>query len=432
MRVSFLDMSVVDLRLGAFFLAVLIYGVFGSPTPDMPGVIEAVIAGLLVVSVGVRNLGKLFQFRGNGDVPDYYLAGRFLLFWGLICGLAVGAVQGNAVSHIVRDVIPFLFFLLPLFVRDLFARERSYAVFVGGACFVGVLFALRSLVDLSSLSFVGLAQIGAIATSAEGELLYLANMPTVLFAALALSGFAGQNLVRSLRVPVLVRAGLYAALALLPLLALAVSLQRASLGLYVLAIGMLLMGALYSRPYRGWRVIFPLGALVAIAFPAVILFFDVVLAKTVAVGFNSRFEEIGAVWRSLSMNPISIVFGKGLGATFLSPAVGDLEVNFTHSLLSTMLLKTGLCGVALSLIYLAGLARLAVAALFKNSVLVMAIFMPVLIDVFLYASFKTFDFGLVLCLIPVILTRNVAQLYVGPVVTRDESGCKPEREYIKE
>ena len=123
-----------------------------------------------------------------------------------------------------------------------------------------------------------------------------------------------------------------------------------------------------------------------------------------------RAEEWCAVWAEIAAHPLSLIFGQGWGATFSSPAVADIEVNFTHGLLSSLLLKTGLAGFALGLAYLYGLGRVLVRLFSGYPVVVLAVAGPVLIDVVLYASFKSLDFGLVLALIPALLysskTRN--------------------------
>ena len=111
-----------------------------------------------------------------------------------------------------------------------------------------------------------------------------------------------------------------------------------------------------------------------------------------------RLEELSAVWDVVSANPLTLLFGAGWGAGFASPAVADIHVQFTHSLVSGMLLKTGLVGLFLSLFYLCALS-LRLFQLRLGVVWPLAIMAPVLIDVFLYASYKSLDFGLVLLVI---------------------------------
>src|SRR5690606_18183814 len=63
--------------------------------------------------------------------------------------------------------------------------------------------------------------------------------------------------------------------------------------------------------------------------------------KTSEVGLNMRGQELEAVFTMLSADPLRFFFGTGWGGVFSSPAVGMRNVNYTHSLLSTMFLKGG-------------------------------------------------------------------------------------------
>ena len=120
--------------------------------------------------------------------------------------------------------------------------------------------------------------------------------------------------------------------------------------------------------------------------------------KTALVGFNMRAEEMAAAWRQISAEPGSLLFGAGWGGTFESPAVGGLRVNYTHSLFSAMLLKTGLFGLALAFTYIVGVGVAFARAGFGRAALVLAIGAPFLIDVVFYAAYKSLDFGFILLL----------------------------------
>jgi hypothetical protein len=131
--------------------------------------------------------------------------------------------------------------------------------------------------------------------------------------------------------------------------------------------------------------------------------FDSLMRKTQIVGANMRVQEWQAVWAEISGSPLSVTFGQGWGARFASPAVADINVNFTHGLLSSLLLKTGVFGMLLGAAYIMTLLGRLKPYLKTHIVVVFAIAAPIAIDVFLYASFKSLDFGLVLALIPALL-----------------------------
>ncbi len=115
---------------------------------------------------------------------------------------------------------------------------------------------------------------------------------------------------------------------------------------------------------------------------------------------NMRWAEASAVIHEISASLPTMIFGKGWGATIASPAVGGVTVNFTHCLLTTYWLKTGLVGLFLALLYLFHIGVLLMRLLKVNPVMAVALGGPLAIDVLLYASFKSLDFGLVLLLVP--------------------------------
>jgi hypothetical protein len=114
-----------------------------------------------------------------------------------------------------------------------------------------------------------------------------------------------------------------------------------------------------------------------------------------------RWQEASVVMRSLAESPVFVLFGKGWGATVASPAVGGMTVNFTHSLFTTYWLKTGITGVLMVLYYLSSLGLLLPGIFFRNPMMALALAGPFLIDITLYASFKSLDFGILLLLMAV-------------------------------
>jgi hypothetical protein len=260
---------------------------------------------------------------------------------------------------------------------------------MGGLIGLGVMFGLRSAVQVIGQPFAPVYEFDADA------LYYLANSPAVLFAAMVLPILALQKM----RTGFVVSCVLLA-LACVPLLAMVVTLQRASLGALILY-ALILSAISFYRAPRKTLVSLGLGAVLLLPFLSEAQdVFQGFSHKTSLHGFNMRFEELGAIWLEISKNGLTLVFGKGWGGEFSSPAVADIRVNYTHSLLSAMLLKTGLLGLVLTFFYLFGLARLCLALLGAWPWIALAITAPVLIDVFLYASYKSLDFGLVLTLVP--------------------------------
>jgi len=392
--------QITELRSLALLTACTLYAGFSSPTPDNPGPIEIGIALLLLCAIPPGNAARFLQIHRPDTLP--WLAGRALFFITLISGTTSALFHGNSAANILRDLIPFALMFLPLLLwpQDKDQNTPFPKLLILCILIIGIGFSLRALIGLSLTDILSTMQKGLIATSENGELLYLANMPTVLFSAIFLCALAGYRLYHSMRLGSLLKSFALLLMAGVPILALSTSLQRASIGALLLALSTLLVIGIFRSPRRAGRIIIPGIALTLLLLPALTLFAELMAQKTVNVGMNMRFKEWQAVMETVTKNPATLLFGIGWGASFASPAVGGIEVNFTHSLLSSMLLKTGLLGLTLTALYLGALARMGLGLFRQSPIIAIAIAAPILIDVLLYASFKSFDFALVLCLIP--------------------------------
>jgi len=151
----------------AFLLAVAVYALFGSPTPDRVGIAEIAVGGLLAAALwrpafmGVRRLGFPTVFFG----------------FGLTVPTVTGILYGHDAGLLLRDVIAFLFLSLPVLGQHLWLPHHGEAgegrfkyVLCGGFVILGLVFALRSLLDLHFVT--------------PAPLTYFANMPEVLFSSM--------------------------------------------------------------------------------------------------------------------------------------------------------------------------------------------------------------------------------------------------------
>lgn len=371
------------LRVWGLFTAIIIYALWGTPTPDRAGFAEFAVGVLLVFAAGVQ--GGVSALRIGAAGPVWQKAAQLLLAYGLVVPLLSGVVHGNGVAAMARDIIPFLFLLMPLFIAPLFSGEQAetgkLTGFIAG---LGIVFSLRVLLPY------------LMERPAVVDPFMLGNAPTVLFAALLLIGLCGWFLYGG----DLFKSALCLLVALVPLAVMALIIQRASVGAVFMSVAALAVIGLVRRPLR---VILPLGlcVLTALAYAPVIgTVLQELAHKNELVGFNMRWQEAQAVLDALGGSVFTVLLGKGWGASVASPAVGGMVVNFTHSLITTYWLKTGLVGVLLVLFYLYRLGLLLARLFFRNPVVALALTGPLAIDVLLYASFKSLDFGLVLLLVP--------------------------------
>jgi len=382
----------------SFFLcaAILIHGAFGTPTPDAAGFAEILIGTLLVITVGA---GSLYGLIHHISATGWVRSGQYLLIYGVSLPLLVGLTAGHNLSLVLRDIIPFLFMLMPLFFRHTLenaGQGRVRLVLTLAIAGAGFLFAARVIVPFLHYSYEK-----GVRALAPADPFYLANAPTVFFAALMLLGMAGIFLYRggvSVRM-VLTALGLVS-LSLVPLSAMMLVEQRASAGAIILSCLILVGIGMVKKPGRMVPVFLALALAVMAGWDTLYFLASSLTEKTSIVGFNSRAQEMAAIVKSVWGSPWAVLFGKGWGATFESPAVGGIRVNFTHSLLTTYFLKTGLLGLALVGFYLVRLGLLLWPVLWRYPLIALAIGAPFAIDVFLYASFKSLDFGFLLMLIP--------------------------------
>lgn len=377
-------------RFVAFLTALVLYGLGGSPTPNEPGLYEIILGILLVCAVApeaARQITSVFSLHGS----LWALGARVLLLYGLTIPVLGGLINGNGLGPIFRDLVAFLFFLLPVFAAPVVTQgpvRKDFILFA--VALIGVSFSVRVLFPVWD---------AAIPWVKPGEPLYLGIAPTVLFAGLWFAGTAITKVASdepfSKTATIVPGAAVLSALCVF---AMAASLQRASLALFALALAILLGWMAFKAPKRALLPLLLVATVLLGAFPFWDDLWRALSVKTTLVGMNSRFEEAAAVMDTLTGSAGAVLFGKGWGADVVSPAVGGLSVNFTHSLVTAIWLKTGLVGIALAGVYMTGIAFCLLRILLRDPPLALALISPAVIDTFFYASYKSLDFGLILLL----------------------------------
>jgi len=378
-----------DYRAICLFFACLIYALFGSPTPDSLSIVEILVGILLALAIGIGRardaILRPVRYR------FWKSAGQLFLLYGLSVPFIVAVLNGYDLRAILRDFIPFLFLFLPLFLLPLIrARPYYFRSILFAFILIGLLFSLRSILMRYDLE----CKIWCV-----DELLYLENMPSVLFAALFLIGSAIAVMTRGLNIKNVIIFFVLMALSVLPIVAMISTIQRASLGAIALYVIVIQGYFIYKSPVRGGNALLMMvivAMVINFSFTAV---FASLWDKTQNVGLNMRPQEMEAVWQLLTSDLLTFLFGIGWGGHFNSPAVGGLSVNFTHNFFSSIFLKTGIIGLTLSIAYIAGLLERLSRVLIKSPVLGLALFLPIFIDLTLYASFKSLDFGLAILMI---------------------------------
>ncbi|MEZ5766185.1 MAG: hypothetical protein R3D69_19355, partial [Xanthobacteraceae bacterium] len=93
------------------------YGLLSSPTPDRIGLAEMLVGGLLIATVGLQSLRKLAHLAIPASVErDRGLADLAMVTILLVIPLMTGFLRGNRLEDIARDLVPAIYFLVPLLV----------------------------------------------------------------------------------------------------------------------------------------------------------------------------------------------------------------------------------------------------------------------------------------------------------------------------
>lgn len=361
-----------------FFGALVIYAGFSSPTPDHFGLAEVLVVALLAMAVRMA------------DIKETLFASLAFAF-GLALPVLSGVIRGNEISDMIRDIFPFLFLFMPLFYGWIM-RDESGRFFLVMAC-VGIIFSLRTIWAYQDV----LLSPSMWGQGPPADLLYLANSPEVLFSALYCAGKGGGLLFERRD---FIAGSALISLSILPVVAMALMMQRAGLGFFVLTSFIWSGLFLYFYPRRALGLFGILAVVGCLIWPIIEVVVMTLWQKTELVGLNSRAQEWSAVLDILNDDWTIALFGEGWGGRIENPAVGGLRVNYTHSLFSSLLLKTGIVGGGIILwgVFLP-IWRAVCHEFSRRSVdfvLVGALMSPLLISTFLYASYKSLGFGLIL------------------------------------
>ncbi len=355
----------------ALYLAIILYGLLSSPTPDSPSWVEFTIIGLIVISLGITRPIYALTARGFPITLSYH---RLFFVLMVTTPLAIGLINGYELTNVIRDIIPIIALILPLcFYRNALDALPVIMALAGG------LFALRYIAPvIPPLNFL----------AGDTSLLYLANSPLIPFAAIL--GFAWLSDIRN---NFLTKRLLGILLLVACFGAMAMTLQRAPIILTATACLIILGIRSVHKPIQSMVI----GAIVmACLAPLLPLIMDVgqsLSAKNMAVGFNNRIEEFQTVMAQ------STWFGHGWGSEIQSPAVGDIWVRFTHNMVSYYWLKSGIIGAIASIIFIILWAWQNIKLIRINPAIGLAVFVPFIIHVTLYTGFKTLDFALLLTLL---------------------------------
>lgn len=371
---------------------VAVYASFGSPTPDTPGVVEILVALGLMGCVGFQ--GFLTAINPHSFSTPFLKSLQMLFLCGLIVPTLSALFHDNALGFVVRDLAAFMFIALPLFLSvRLSTNPNLQKYFFASLVLTGVMLSIRTLLPILNIWIP------------QGELLYLSNSPIVLMTAIFLILTLWKN-VAVLSFKLWVSSCVMLCGILIVLGAMMLDVQRATIGAVIISLLIFMTLNFFKSPHKTIVPFFVFLGLILFFYPTITEILDVMAMKTAQVGMNSRIAEATAVFDVVKSNMGSFLFGLGWGATFPSPAVAGLDVNYTHSFLTTMFLKGGLI-LFICAVWAVMCALYEIFWLYRqDNIKGLISFWSLTIPVFLYASHKSLDFGLVLLLIGMWSLKN--------------------------
>jgi hypothetical protein len=362
----------------ALYAAIITYALFCSPTPDLIGWGECVVAVLLIISVGFSGIGTVITDDIQSRIIQFHRV--FVLFM-LSIPTMIGVINGHILSDIVRDIIPILFLILPLSFYG-----RNMEGFATVLTIAGALFAIRYLVPyIPYFDFL---------PNESSVLLYLANSPLVPFAAIVGFYWAVDN-----HPSFLTKRLCGCVISVICFTAMMAMMQRAPIILSAISCIIILAIQAKNKPLHS---IVMTMIIITILYPIYPILIEVGLnlsEKTITVGFNNRIEEFTSALSELSW------FGHGWGHVWQSPAVGDMWVRFTHNIISYYALKAGIIGSIMAICFVIMWIGYGINHIKTKPEIMLAILTPLVIHMLLYTGFKTLDFALLLTLL-ILCQRN--------------------------
>lgn len=378
----------------AFICGLLLYAVYSVPFPAQPGLIEGIIAALLIVFVSVPT-GIVVMSGGFTIYQKYNLfpvalhIGFFTLLW---LGLFNGAIVYSwNIVDIIRDLIPCVYIFVPFLLLPAMNRSKLnwFKILPWILSISGVVFAIRFYYE------AGISPLDVGKMYYSDNLLYLPYDPSVSFASIflpimAVHTWKGTSLLRWSGSLLMLLSGLAA---LGSLMAVA---QRAPLGLAVLCYCIYFL--------IGSRKSFKKILLLLLILISVFIFmrdqlastFDLLMTKQENYGMNGKNNEMIAVLHETSRSIYSLFFGIGWGGLFYDPTY-NAEVSFTHSAITFFLLKGGIIGLLVFLFYLLWISRRILSSMTISSLpYSLAAIVPLIIGLIFQPTFKTLSYGMVL------------------------------------
>lgn len=428
------EIRLPDIGFGIIIISYLLV-MLSYPMPPKIGAVEIIMGTGL--TIGSLLLSFTLVMQKDKSLKRFFLCVSYFV----LAPLLVGVLRSNNLSNVARDIAPLMFMVvIPLLIvflpqsRNAPYRLRALLVAI---CAVGLTSAIQfhyGMVQLFDSMSVYTSRYGA--TVPEGVVVGLVDfilrsfMPILKSINVKYTQDDFQMLVVKCQDPAILFSAIY--LLCMGLALILVKPRRLPLGLLALAGGWLCVyefSALGMRAFIGLTVLalivymlhlvksrkLPRSNLIVAGIIGLLFTYTQIVniaaqmwAKHQAAGFGSRLGELYAVFSTISENFITLLFGVGWGGLLINPIYGTATTRYTHSLISFWLLKTGVVGFAVMVLFaILLLRRIGLKRVWLKSVWTsshrLAVFLAasavIVIGLFFEPTYKMLSFGLIVGLL---------------------------------
>lgn len=424
----------------SFCIAVaLVLYALTTPCPHTLGLTQLVVALCLAASVFFVKPRLIFGAQPIGNKNTYAVMGglaqmaAIMFFITAMCGALIRMSGELTLWMLGRDILPYFFLVLPLLFLNMGKEtaSRLTAIIPLAVSFVGIVYSLRFISSvLEQAGSIPLYLGDQIKAYSCGCLQYRVSRdaycfpfdPAVQFSAVYLV-LRAVNEISLANKSSLFKGSMLIILGVSPVMAMCLLLNRAMLGLLVIAL--VFYCARSMKRFLAAIVVASALTVVMVSAATIITISsnttstvtqdttaavkedattlqNALLQKQKLMGFNNKTGELISLYQNLSQNSSSLIFGLGWGGRFYSPAVGQIA-SFTHSLLSYAVLKAGLLGLFLMVVYGVWFGhtyfKIGKESRHKFAAELYAVNCVVLISLFFQPTYKTPTYGVLLLFI---------------------------------
>jgi len=319
---------------------IIVGGMFSSPFPVAYGVQEAYIGiGLMIFSF--NSLRFLLRGIGTGSMLIY-----FSFIWLVCIPTLMAIVNQNTISNYVRDIVPLMYIFLPLILLPYIERKAGHrhVIMIGTAMYIaGVAISWRYILAQNT----PISEFGHAYQIVDFTLAYdpLVSFVSIVGISLALT------LLMSRRKYKLLLASSIAIVSLTSLIPPIGVVQRVPLVMISLSLILYVFIKGKDRPvlyfYSTVLMVFVLFGYWDVLSGAVLQMIE----KTSVHGINGKVYELLRIIEVMSGSVGNLLFGIGWGGVYYNEVLNG-DVRFTHSIITFILLKTGVLGFMIFFVYI--------------------------------------------------------------------------------